>query len=300
MSENASFLVERYQLGTILREYKAQSFAQLVVNLWFAIVSFAILVGLCTAGCLITGFVTLAIASWNWARLSEDSPGFLLTGLIIGGSLALGLSLLMAPLAILLALIVKLIVRSWRAYICIDGLLVKKRQVAAFHWSQIEALWQKPQENEIVRYGLRVFRPGSDHCDIIIRGHDGREVLLERHLWRHFADLHILLDYQIRTHLLPRTLMALNAGESLTFGQIQVDQNGVRLLEQSGQVSDPVPWERIEDMKIQRRDSPSYCVVIEQHDQTRVSWSLPAVANASVLLAIKDLMVGQHKGERPG
>ncbi len=214
----------------------------------------------------------------------------------------------------MLALIIKAWAHSWRIYLCTDGLLVKKGQVTAFRWEQIDALWQRPAERDILRHGILALWQRSDTCEVLIRGAGGRQVVLEPHLWSHIEELAAALDRQISARLLPRALTALNAGESLDFGNLEVNQSGVSLRKPGGEAPATVPRTEIGDLTIKiRRGSPGhsafandplaprptdhYCVVIEKRDQTRVCWGVPAVANVSVLLAIKEALLGKPPGQ---
>ncbi|GER82215.1 hypothetical protein KTAU_08530 [Thermogemmatispora aurantia] len=315
MSQDASALVTRYQLGPILREYRTRSFPQLVGRAWLGILSCLVLGGLSLGGMFAIVQLGVFLVTGAWERVREEWLEWLSIELILGGS-ALLIAFLLLLLLILMALIIKGRIHSWRIYVCTEGLLVKKGRVNAFRWEQIDALWQKPAEHDLLRHGILVLWQRPDTCDVHIRGAGGRQVVLEPHLWSHFGELFAFLDRQISARLLPRALNALNAGEALDFGDLQVNQNGVSLLrpELGGKASATVPWSDIGDLKIKIRrsrlglstfvDEPlasrptdHYCVVIEKRDQTCIRWDVPTVTNVSVLLAIKETQLGKPPGQ---
>jgi hypothetical protein len=306
MSQDASVLVACYQLGTIIREYRTRSFAQLVGRTWLALVSVLILGGLYFAGVMIAGWPVGLVVTGAWERIREEWLGWLYAIFLMFGDGIVVVSFLLLPLVMLLALIIKLVVHSWRIYICTDGFLVKKSRAGAFRWDQIVALQQQPQAYDIMRHGIAVFWRRPDTCDVIIKADDGRWLLLEPHLWRNFGELYALLDRQISARLLSRAIEALNAGESLDFGGIRVNQNGLSLLKRDGEVLDAALWKDIGDFKIKIRggfwssgefsSGNRYCIVIEKRDQKRMRWYVPVLTNVSVLLAIKDSLLGKLQG----
>jgi hypothetical protein len=155
MSQDASALVTRYQLGPILREYRTRSFPQLVGRAWLGILSCLVLGGLSLGGMFAIVQLGVFLVTGAWERVREEWLEWLSIELILGGS-ALLIAFLLLLLLILMALIIKGRIHSWRIYVCTEGLLVKKGRVNAFRWEQIDALWQKPAEHDLLRHGILV------------------------------------------------------------------------------------------------------------------------------------------------
>jgi hypothetical protein len=206
-----------YQLGTPREEYTVRYTKQNVIGMIFA---FAI--GMCLG---IVGLVLLVG--------SADGEGATGSTTIIAFTVAL----LLIVAALILAL-PPLLYRSWCVFVCSEGFLFKRgSRLDAFRWDQVAAVWQKVTK----RYYNGIYM-GMRHKYTIQRVDGAKVAFTDR-----FPDVEALGDViarEVTNCQFPRVIAAYNAGQTVQFGPLSVNVQGV------SNSREQVPWGQIQSINV--------------------------------------------------
>ena len=118
-----------------------------------------------------------------------------------------------------------------RCYHCSHGVLsIKGKQVQAIRWDQIRCV-QKifPTDTSAIPQQYILYRPGDE------------EPLVLDKVFTGFGFLGKQIEREVARHLLPETLAAYKAGQTLNFGAVNVTPQGLSLEE----TRRDLPWEKL-------------------------------------------------------
>lgn len=134
------------------------------------------------------------------------------------------------------------IYKSWCVYVFEQGFLFKKGNEAPqpFRWDQIEAVWY-----QVTRHYTNGVYTGTSHRYQVKRKDKYQIVLTDR--FTNVGNLGDTISDQVTRTLLPQVIAAYNAGQTITFGPLSVNQQG--LVNILGHV---LPWSEIKGIDIQR------------------------------------------------
>lgn len=248
-SPEAEQLAATYQLGTPQSEYKVGYAGRKKVGL---IILFIVLIGL---------------GGLFGAAAADPSGGQQLVFVILSlACVAFAIYIVLQPV----------IYRSWRAYVCSDGLLsVRGSKIEAFRWDQIEAMWQA-----VTRRYYNGIYTGTTHI-YTVRSSDGRQVVFNDR----FANVEQLGDTisrEITNRLLPQVIRAYQAGNTITFGPLSISQQGV------SNSKELLPWSQIKEVGVNRG------VVTVKKEGKWLNWSSVMVAkvpNIFVFMALANYVL---------
>lgn len=142
---------------------------------------------------------------------------------------------------VLYMLLHEAIYKSWGVYVFEHGFLFKKGKEAPqpFRWDQIEAVWYQVTR----RYYNGVYT-GTTHR-YRVRRRDGYEVVLTDR-FTNVGQLGETISNQVTQILLPQVIAAYNAGQTITFGPLSVNRQGL-----SNILSNLLPWSEVKGIDIQ-------------------------------------------------
>jgi len=189
-----------------------------------------------TAGIVLLLFgVLLLIAStslFSESASSDNTAGGLLTALC-------GVGLIVWALYCFLY---ATIYKSWGVYVFEQGFLYKKGNQAPqpFRWDQIEAVWY-----QVTRHYTNGVYTGTTHR-YKVRRRDSYEIVLNDRIAK-VGQLGETINNQVTKTLLPQVVAAYNAGQTITFGPLSVNRQG--LVNIAGKL---LPWSEITGIDIQR------------------------------------------------
>jgi len=134
------------------------------------------------------------------------------------------------------------IYRNWSVYVFEQGFLFKKGNEAPqpFRWDQIEAVWY-----QVTRHYRNGIYTGTTHR-YRVRRKDGYQIVLNDR-FTNVGRLGDTISNQVTKVLLPQVIAAYNAGQTITFGPLSVNRQG--LLNVLGNL---LPWSEITGIDIQR------------------------------------------------
>jgi hypothetical protein len=134
------------------------------------------------------------------------------------------------------------IYKSWRVYVFEQGFLFKKGNETPqpFRWDQIEAVWY-----QVTRHYTNGIYTGTSHRYQVKRKDGYQVVLTDR--FANVGNLGDTISDQVTRTLLPQVIAAYSAGQTITFGPLSVNQQG--LVNMLGHV---LPWSEIKGIDIQR------------------------------------------------
>lgn len=155
------------------------------------------------------------------------------------------------------------IYKRWGVYVFEQGFLYKKGNEAPqpFRWDQIEAVWY--QVTRRYSYGVYV---GTTHR-YRVRRRDGYQVILNNRFAR-VGQLGESINKQVTRTLLPQVTAAYNAGQTITFGPLSVNNQGLTDI-----LGNLLPWSQITGIDIQ-----SGYISVRQAGKW-LKWSNQAVVN---------------------
>lgn len=135
-----------------------------------------------------------------------------------------------------------LIYKSWGVYVFEHGFLFKKGNEAPqpFRWDQVEAVWY-----QVTRHYRNGIYTGTTHR-YRVRRKDGYQIVLNDR-FTNVGQLGDTINNQVTKVLLPQVIAAYNAGQTITFGPLSVNRQG--LLNVLGNL---LPWSEITGIDIQR------------------------------------------------
>lgn len=172
------------------------------------------------------------------------------------------------------------IYRNWCVYVFEHGFLCKKgnQTPQPFRWDQIEAIWY-----QVTRHYRNGIYTGTTHR-YKVRRRDGHEVVLNDRFTQ-VGKLGDTISNQVTRTLLPQVIAAYNAGQTITFGPLSVNRQGLTNI-----LGKLLPWSEITGIDIQR----GY-VAVRQAGKW-LKWSNQPVAsipNVFVFIAmVKSLLPG--------
>jgi len=122
---------------------------------------------------------------------------------------------------------------AWHVFVCDGGFIFSRGKVAeCFRWDQIEGVWEDLKAYS--RYGMRT---GTTH-KYTIRRNDGVQVQFDDR----FVEVETLgetIAHEVKERMLPRLIAAFQAGQTVHFGPISLNMQGV------SNGKDRLPWEEI-------------------------------------------------------
>ena len=219
LTPEAYQMVATYQLGMPTAEYKS-------------VFSTSKIIGIVTLLVLIVGSIVLGI-------ISSQLATFLI---ITGSSFAL----------LLLVLGDAFLSRDKRVYVCPGGLLyLHGKKTDAIRWDQVEAVWQRVVRRTV--YGVR----GPAAHLYTLRRNDGAKFKFDDHL-DNVQALGNTIVSETASLLWSRYIAAYQAGQTVTFGRLSLNQQGVSY----GKVL--LPWHQVKGIQtkqgfiyIQKEGNPS-------------------------------------------
>ncbi|HEY1352557.1 MAG TPA: DUF6585 family protein [Ktedonobacteraceae bacterium] len=170
--------------------------------------------------------------------------------------------------------------KHWCVYVFAYGFLYKKGNQAPqpFRWDQIEAVWY-----QVTRHYYNGVYTGTTHR-YRVRRRDGHEVVLNNRFTQ-VGQLGESINNQVTKTLLPQVVAAYNAGQTITFGPLSVNRQGLTNI-----LGKLLPWSEITGIDIQH----GY-VAVRQAGKW-LKWSNQPVAripNVFVFIAlVKSLLPG--------
>jgi len=252
-SPEAQQLAASYQLGTPLNEYKVGYGGRKKVAL---IIMFIVLIGL---------------GGLFGAAAADPSTG----------QQALFVVLCLACVAFAIYLVLQpVLYRSWRAYVCSDGLLsVRGNKIEPFRWDQIEAMWRS-----VTKHYTNGIYTGTTHV-YTVRSSDGRQVVFNDR----FANVEQLGDTisrEVTNRLLPQVIRAYHAGNTITFGPLSISQQGV------SNGKELLQWSQIKEMGVNRG------VVTVKKEGKWLNWSSVMAAKVPNIFVFMALVNYVLKGQQ--
>lgn len=180
--------------------------------------------------------IGIVLGGLCWLLMSQETDSDTGIALLLGG---LGL---LAIAASIYMFSYGAIYKSWHIYVFEQGFLFKKGNEAPqpFRWDQIEAVWY-----EVTRHYTNGIYTGTSHR-YRVRRKDGYQIVLNDR-FANVGQLGDTISNQITRTLLPQVIAAYKAGQTITFGPLSVNQQG--LVNVLGHV---LPWSEIKDIAMQR------------------------------------------------
>ncbi|WP_322480543.1 DUF6585 family protein [Thermogemmatispora sp.] len=266
-------LILQYSLGTPLRVYKLTllELSGVVEALWLG----AMLLLVCFFFCLVetasgVPFLTALVSCLALCRQPEI--------------------LIICCLGWLWVMVPRWACLGWRVYVCLDGFVCQQGQrLMALRWDQIEALWYREEIKGIVTGSsgeMEFVRKESYRLQSI----DGRWLNLKGPLLKK-PELISLINRQICAHRLPGAIAALQAGETLVFGEMRVNQAGLS----KGRKF--VPWQEIKDVTVDGCRLGIQRLPKQGLRQKDVYWKVSAMVNPGLFLALKDAVLAARLAE---
>jgi hypothetical protein len=198
---------------------------------------------------LLGGLVVQGIRSHQWLVL----PAILLTVVLLWGLLESTFW-----------------VRNLRMVVCSEGLLrVWNDEAESIRWDELRELWRD-------RHGRYTFARA-----------DGTRFVIN-HVFRRADELGASIEEEVTRQLLPQVEAAFQRGESVPFGEVQVNQTGLSI----GTAT--LPWTSIEGIK----EHGDNLLITER--ETRHTWAsvaLRATPNVCVLEALTQTMRTRYEGD---
>lgn len=170
--------------------------------------------------------VVLLIGASNPAFTGESGPGF---------------ELIFGPFFIVLGgyMLYRAYVNAGKNVRVYAGGLVSttRRGSDSFRWDQISATWQ-----QVTRHTTNGIPSGTTHIYTIQR-EDGRKAIFNDAL-SHVEQLGKTIQQQTFQHLFPRAVTSYMAGESLNFGKLTINQQGV------SNGKELIPWGDVKQVQL--------------------------------------------------
>ncbi|GCE10672.1 DUF6585 family protein [Tengunoibacter tsumagoiensis] len=238
-----------YGLGTPIQEYKVSYTKKTIVSFIFALI-------------LTIGFLWLGYGSAT--DPASDGSSIVAFEIIAALFFLMGLYMLLYPL----------IYRSWHMYICTEGFVsLRWGKVQAYRWDQIAAIWVAV--TKFYRYGIKT----NTTYRYTVQGKDGTKIKFTN-TYTSIEQLGNTLVEKSTQALLPSAIASFNAGQTLGFGSLNVNQQGIM-----SNRGDLLPWGQIAQAKVE-----SGSLIIKKQGKM-LSWASATVAsvpNFYVLLAVID------------
>ncbi len=259
---NNQQLAGAYQLGALREEYRFKIARTLIGGL------IALVLGV---GAIAFIFISehLSLATMDFSNV--DTDGSFWTFIVIG------LFLLAFGIWSCINLLQNY---DTRVVVCEQGLLrTKKGQVEVVRWEQVDAFWQAVTK----RYTNGIYT-GTTHI-YTLRRSDGVVYKFNDTLNKVEA-LGNSIQREVTRVLLPRFIYAYNAGTTVTFGPLSINQQGI------SNSKEMLPWSQVKDLQVKRG------IVSVKKEGKWFNWSTVGVAripNFYVFMALVDYV---SKGRR--
>lgn len=247
-------LVAIHQLGRVQREYRNEVSTELSIGLSFSVLGVLYLLPLI--------FVLFTQAGYF--------RGLLWTIIIGLCSLSYGIHRITVAIN---NIGTNMHYQNPRSYLCSQGVMfIKGKQVQAIRWDQIKTV-------------QKIFLTDTSNIPqqyILYPSSDEEPLVLER-VFSGFKILGVQIERGVTRHLLPETIAAYRAGQTLNFGAVKVTPQGLSLEE----VRKELPWEKLGDIG----EGRGYLIIKEKGTlSTLESIEVSTVPNLCVLLAfIKEI-----------
>lgn len=186
-------------------------------------------------------------------------------------------SITLAPLFVVIFAVRSLVKGSVQAYVYSEGFLrARGRRYEAIRWGQVESVWYK--------YGKHSYGP---RLTITVRLDDSNTLQFDDTIG--FADVLLMrIQEHVGKRLLPRLLEEFQRKKVVTFGQINVDSQGIN----NGK--ELVPWDQVDKIAISEDDE--FVVVIKNGHPLK--WSPVKVQdtpNLDTLIRLVEVIVKERK-----
>lgn len=248
LSPEAYQMAATYQLGMPTAEYGPRFSTRKII-------------GIVTLLVLIVGSVILGI-------ISSQLAAFLI---IAGCAFALLLIVLGDTLLFL----------NKRVYVCPGGLLyLHGKKTDAIRWDQVEAVWQRVTRR--TSYGIQV---AITHL-YTLRRNDGATFKFDDHLGNVAALGNTIVSETARL-LWPRCIAAYQAGQTVAFGQISLNQQGV------SKGKELLPWQEVREINVNR----GFIVIWKAGNPARRWKTIAAylIPNVNVFMALVDSILNSGR-----
>ncbi len=173
-----------------------------------------------------------------------------------------------------------LLYRGWHVFVCDEGFIFSTgKSTEAFRWDQIEGVWQ-----ELKAYSKYGMRTGVTH-KYTVRRTNGAQVEFDDR----FVEVETLAETimsEVKERMLPRLIAAFQAGETLHFGPVNLNMQGV------SNGKERLPWEEIRGISTE-----------DGHFRVRkegklITWAAIEVAKIPNIDVLDELI--RHLTSRPG
>ncbi len=203
-------LLDHYKLGGIQRELKYDVSSKMTNGIIFFILGI-----LCFIPII---FLVLNIGYFR---------GLFWTAFLGFGFLAYGINSITASLNNLGA---RMLTLNVCYYLCFQGIMLTKGlKVQAIRWDQVKAIQQIPQTHS------------SFPLEYVLYPLDESEPLILEQVCIRLKPVRLQIEQEITHRLLPISLQAYKAGQTLNFGPIDMMKQGLKQLEKA----DLLPWEKL-------------------------------------------------------
>ncbi len=248
-------LADAYQLGAPLEEYRFRAVRNLLGALLFIVLGI---------GCIVFIFISenLSLANMDFTAVDTSGNFWVFT--------LLGLALLAGGVWGVVN-----IYRNFdvRVMVCAQGLLRTHRgQAEVVRWEQVDAFWQA-----VTRRYMNGVYTGTTHL-YTLRRSDGAVFKFNDTLNKVEA-LGNTIQREVTRVLLPRFIYAYNAGSTVTFGPLSINQQGI------SNSKEMLPWSQFKDMQVKRG------VISVKKEGKWLNWSsvhVPQIPNFYVFMALVD------------
>lgn len=237
-SEKAEQLAATYQLGTLQEVYMVK------------MTRMTLIAGICGL-VLALGFGFFAYEMYTSPSNANDvSNSYFM--IVIG---ALGL------LGALYCFFYPFLYRSWRVYVFSEGFaFTRGTKLDALRWEQIDSML-----TSIVKKYMNGIYTGTQH-KYTIRSSDGKQLVLNDRI-TNVEQLGDSISSMVTRVKLPEVVAAYKAGETITFGPLNVNQQGV------SNGKELIAWEQIKEFRINNG------IVTVKKEGKWLNWSSVRVAN---------------------
>jgi hypothetical protein len=171
--------------------------------------------------------------------------------------------------------------RDKRAFVCPSGLLYQYQgKSEAIRWDQVEAVWQRVVQR--YSYGIKTART---HL-YTVRRYDGTTFKFNDQLYNVEALGNTIVRETTRL-LQPRYIAAYQAGQTVTFGQISLNQQGV------SNGKEQLPWTQIQELK-----GKGGFISFQQKGSTSLKWTpvqAYKIPNVSTFVALVEYILNNRQ-----
>lgn len=258
ISSDMQQLAATYQLGTPQQEYRFKVTRTLIGGLLTLILGIG-----CIAFIFISENISLSSIDFTYVDTNGNFWVFTIIGLVL---LAVGIGSLVSLFRNL----------NLRVLLCSGGLLrTSGGNVEIVRWDQVEAFWQAVTK----RYYNGVYT-GTTHL-YTLRRNDGIVFKFNDTIGKVEA-LGNAIQREVTRILLPKFINAYNAGSTVNFGPLSINQQGI------SNSKEMLPWSQYKDMQVRRG------IISVKKEGKWLNWSSIGVAripNFYVFMSLLDYAV---------